>query len=75
MDAEKKLTLSCMNEYGVYFHVVPLISMDMEAAQIKAELKVAIMKLDDKMLEWKNTFRKKINEESPNEKETKKTIN
>jgi len=46
------LKLSYINKEGMLFQIVPLISLEMDANQIKAELKVAHMKLSETVNEW-----------------------
>ncbi len=48
----RKLILSDVNELGVLFQVRPFVGLDMDPSQIRAELKVANIKLDEAMDNW-----------------------
>ncbi len=50
----RKLILSDVNEFGVLFQVEPLVGLHMDSDQMKAELKVANIKLDKEMEKWIN---------------------
>jgi hypothetical protein len=53
MYRKRQIKITDINEFGVVFGVVPLISPDMPAKQIKAELQLAYNKLDKAMADWK----------------------
>lgn len=56
---KRRIELTDVGFDGLLFVVIPLISMDMDATQIKAELKLANNKLDDKINKWNSQFTKK----------------
>ena len=49
-----ELRLSYVNEKGMLFTIIPLIGLQMEPGQIKAELQIARIKLNEKVNEWNN---------------------
>ena len=49
---EGDLRLTAMNKSGMVFTIIPLVSIDMEPLQIRAELKVARIKLNEAMVKW-----------------------
>lgn len=50
-----KLIMSTITKDGMLFQIEPLVSLDMDSEQIKGELKVARIKLNEKVNEWDNS--------------------
>ena len=50
-----KLIMSTITKDGILFQIEPLVSLAMDSEQIKGELKVARIKLNEKVNEWNNS--------------------
>ena len=58
----RQVKITDINEFGVLFQILPLVSLDMGPEQIKAELKLANYKLDREMEKWDIDTKNKLEE-------------